>query len=146
MSALGELIERLEKATGHDRTLDARIEFALGHYLISTNKLSIWDMRETPPRLLTMRANPEDGVRYDEETAAISISTLLGQTPYTASIDAAMTLAKDDHFVCLERHKKHWIAHVSSDTAGPWQALHKNGATALCIAIFKSRLPTSREK
>lgn len=71
-SSLGDLIERLEKATGPDRELDEQIQAAISG--------------------ATLEKQADGRNAYHRDGFWISIGKVL---PYTSSIDAAMTLALD---------------------------------------------------
>lgn len=128
-----ELIERLEKATGPDRTLDCRIHAAHigGEFVVVGRPTYI-------PERYFANPNPEiNWIGYD----------LLNVSPaYTSSIDAALTLVPNDLPAMAQRSiapDPHCaLIGRPSKLPGKPSVWRGNGATpaiALCIAALKAR-------
>lgn len=127
---LTELIAALEKATGPDRELDAKIYcFVNGLSLVKFNKNE--SIQHQPVR----------------DNAGGTYHTMLTPPPhYTASIDAAMTLVPDGDPWTLGQsiYHMHWTAIINE--FGPGQTIRSRGsggspfpAIALCIASLEAR-------
>lgn len=120
-----DLIERLEKATGPDRELDVLIAAA------RDGATAEWQAYKNE-------------FAFHRDGSWVSVHPLL---PFTASIDAALTLVPDDERVIMGRHQtvgtRPW-AQVGrpangSDSTAPTPAL------ALCIAALKARMTAASE-
>jgi hypothetical protein len=115
---VGALIARLEAVTGPDRRLDIDIGFALD---IETNWAG--DLRML-------------GYRDDSFIA-------LGAQPYTASIDAALTLVREDHFLeHLGQEPGGWTAKISDkiDDRLSWEAVEfPTAGAAISGAALRAR-------
>ena len=133
---MNDLIERLEKATGSDRKLDAQIECAVmgGSCIIHPD------------------ARISDGYVLCGPQAYFA-------KPYTSSIDAALTLVPPTDWEWLVRNhngkrdgegngkgKSHFANVLTFDPEGPMFSAYASGpAIALCIAALKARLSLPNE-
>lgn len=113
-----ELIAALEQATGPDAALDSAIACSIG------------------------LAQERDGFVYQMDPIAGSTHELFLHVPYTASIDAALTLVPGNSFVQLSiaprDKRKLAVAYVTANDVN-----HQGGgdtpALALCVAALKAR-------
>jgi len=128
-SSLSHLIERLEKATGPDDSLDLEIAIACN---IDIRRCCGYG-----------KPVSDDGFNIIGEECCGDPSMVPDQ--YTASIDAAMTLVPDG----MEKDftDLYGIARVSvgiNANPGPFYGAHEGGslAIALCIAALKAQLST----
>lgn len=117
---MNDLIERLKKATGPDRELDALIEQTLPGVLPHPDK------RMTVGYVISGDSHPRYGHAGQAYLAA----------PYTRSLDAAITLVPKDRGWMLAQYENGacW-AEVGDD----WQFQGATPAIALCIAALKAR-------
>lgn len=131
-SSLSHLIERLEKATGPDRELDAEIFCAINHGFVTHHAAPGFAIKD------------QFGIIENGNLARSPyISSNRRVSPqFTSSIDAAMTLVPkgmEKDFTDL-----YGVARVSvgiNANPGPFYGTHEGGslAIALCIAALKAR-------
>lgn len=128
MSALLELAARCEAATGPDRELDCRISLELSGIAYGDSDVS---------EMLRYRDEPTGYGRYrpaDEHVAE-----------YTASLDAAMTLAPEGWIVSLSIFTEEGAeALLQDDRINPVRLSNQEGsasipALALCAAALRAR-------
>lgn len=146
---LADLISRLEAATGPDRELDARIVLAL-------NIRPDW-AKTDPAELIAMR---EPLVAPDTWTVSVGYcGPSLVFLPYTASIDAALTLVPEGWFWRVGRTSIYqawaFISSTHPDHGEPgrnefaWKREEweppSHPALALCIAALKARAALAKE-
>lgn len=125
MTDLNALIERLSRATGPDRELDALVHEAAGLPFV---------------------------MEYWSESSTEQTRNLSRVPQYTRSIDAAMTLVPEEDSsnfeVCLEQHKRrtrtYWTVVIGHMRFDAWFAKASTPAIALCIAALSAR--TARGK
>lgn len=113
-----DLIERLEKATGPDRQLDADILNTCGHQALDRGPRIGWEWRRDGKGIWSRMPSP------------------------TASIDAALTLLPDGYAwtICNRPFQKDFWASVADpyDDGGGNPAIGKTAATALTAAALKA--------
>lgn len=122
-----KLIERIEEASGPDRTLDVLIGAAVRHFPADAQEwLLNWAGKIAPMprmtgRIAALNDNGDPSVHWEAPA-------------FTGSLDAAMTLVGDDCFR-VERHPMYGVyAFVGDDDAyAPTPAL------ALVLAALRSR-------
>lgn len=130
---LAELIKRLEKATGPDRSIDCLITAAL-----------------FDPKIMTNPGNHKgEGVEHKPLSAVIAggfpvsadLASIAGSPTYTASIDAAMTLVPGESYWDLRKVSGAHDATIYPYDGVPAQATSFTDlpALALCIAALKAR-------
>jgi hypothetical protein len=123
-----DLIERLEKATGPDRELDAKLAFVNGAWAAGVDEGVPW-------------------VQWAKNTA-VEINDELPR--YTASIDAALTLVPEGwEWELYSNPPSAWLCErgYDPDTYNGKTALAstKSPAIALCIAALKARSAAERD-
>ena len=118
---LPALIADLEAATGPDRGFDARIAEAIGAGLPMVNGRTISE---------ALAAFPRDGQ---------GIARAFEVAPYTASIDAALTLLPENIEARVARCPKHSSALVWVNVRRHLWGYAATPALALCIASLRAR-------
>lgn len=121
MTTIHELIERVEKLTGPDREVDALIHVFSGY--ATDLHVFAWTADPAAWRSFGARANHAIALRHPNEASH-----------YTASIDAALTLARDQREVCQMLTAAHRAAQnvlveqlagkSTADAAGPPELFH----------------------
>lgn len=160
-SDVGDLIARLEKATGPDRELDALVALAVGTFKLSTSMTSIWDMRECPKGRFVVGKSDNTKPYLDANEAARSLARGLSLPAYTASIDCALTLVPEDwcrsisgpsydfkknardQYVALVREYQDASEFARPDAEGDGR--HTVPAIAICIAALRARTSKPNE-
>jgi len=127
-----DLIERLEKATGPDRELDADIHAAVYGGVPSQRAPHAW-MRSYGPAFVFH--DKEYGIATDKDSHA---------RHYTASLDAALSLVPDGKDWHVEMCDGCALAAVGERIDIAFEP-HKFPAIALCIAALKARIAVVRD-
>ncbi len=128
-----DLIERLEKATGPSRELDADIL-----WLVDKRRAEkvYWSAVVGLPKALPDWPRPLSGLG--------SLAVLNYSPSYTASIDAALTLVPEGMFVRkFSQFSDGWYCTIINGSAS-YAGDQKPAALALCIAALKALSSTGK--
>lgn len=142
MSKYAELIERLEKAAAPDRELDGRIWAEVdGRDVRRLENIEYWGL----PGLVARNRNaPHDEcvVGCFEAEKFLTVGQRPPIAPYTASLDAALTLVPDGWAATVNTFC--WVElNRTKVSAADGEGVHvrhaQKPAIALCIAALKAR-------
>lgn len=131
------LAERCEAATGPDRELDCLTHCAVNGWEVRYEGLNIFaDMGPTMSRILVGWLDPGKVQRN------FSMTSNSMARPYTASLDAALTLVPTDWHVDLRGVNRSWGAFLNATADGQFGEASATAATpalALCAAALRAR-------
>lgn len=131
---LATLIERLEKATGPDKILDCAIHYDALGFCRHVN------LDETGAQSDTGFTCAQCGADSWGNKGNLGQRLYESVPTYTASIDAALTLVKDDSWTIADHDDNgKYFAMV-----GDHECLGANPAIALCIASLRARLELTK--
>ncbi|SCB30737.1 hypothetical protein [Rhizobium lusitanum] len=139
MQKLEELIAALEKATGPDRWLDAKIDAALR---VGTVKMRSggfeWAWANFPTWGHHKQARGMCGVQHTNG----DLGLIWGSLPFTDSIDAAVSLIGGDEFEMTNLYGVARVTVYNQGDFGPSYGSSECGSLplAICIAALRSKL------